>query len=146
MLFSAITCWAGMCCMLLSLSQTTTHSPRNAFSCSIRFSANSRPCLSFSESSCTSLFDMFPYLIKNSVRCGSLTGTITPTDDIEILTHGAKIHKIWRKEIFWVKKLWKNHMKSRISTIVPKIMRNKKVLHQKWMFILYVSIMFVLAH
>lgn len=59
----AITSLAGIRTMLLSLSHTTILSPCKAFSCSIFFSAKSRPLLSFSEKSCTSLFDICKHLL-----------------------------------------------------------------------------------
>ena len=51
----AITSFAGMRRMMLSAPQTMTSSLHNAFSCSILFSANSKPYFSFSENSLTDI-------------------------------------------------------------------------------------------
>ena len=64
---SAITCFAGICCISPSEFCTMTHSSCKAFSCNIRFSANRKPSSILSCSSNISSSDMAQFRLSEAV-------------------------------------------------------------------------------
>ena len=69
MIFSDMTCLAGIRCITLSYEYITTVSSRNAFSCNMRFSASLSPASNLSINSFTSLSDIMLHFIVNNFWC-----------------------------------------------------------------------------